>query len=478
MSSENISDFIQAFQAELDNLCLEIEKFDYVQAEIDARVIGIQQRYSSTLGFSLNDVKKWFQERATPKVDVKEAYTLEEILKYKNTDLTGDIVPRVFTTGVNLLSAYAKTGKSRIIYFLLHSLIVSKEFLGFPTRRVGTILYYQLEESTKLIQKRLRASDFDNEDNPDILRAIETNQIIFLRMLRISDGLRKLEKDVKKYGKVNPVSLVIIDTLRKSMRGGTSNENSAEWAGPVGDLQSYSLVQNLSIIILHHHNKEGTASGTSALDGEANQIINVYKNYNEKEKKLKSPKHPPNALIIKTTPRDGLPASFVVQSKQYGSKQCLELLEEEGVSAEILSLEIKVVNLLKQDEYREKVCRGLTVEEIAEKLEYKDVETLSLALERLMESSFMDSNRSKGIDYYYIPDYIYELYGNLGILGKAKQLNLRLQDISVQVQEATTKEEIEAVFKGMSEVDRHTVYKLMPQEERIRASNLINNKPS
>jgi len=465
----------QAYINHLDSLHSAVEKYEYSALQVEADLINIHRLYVDVLGFKLDDVRKHYFERATPKVDTVRAYTLKEILNYKNTELTGDIVPRIFTTGVNLLSAYAKTGKSRFMYFLLQSLIISKEFLGFPTRRVGTILFYQLEEPTKLVQARLMSSDFDNEDNTDILKALETDQIIIIRTLKIYDGLRQLEKDIKRYGKENKVSLVIIDTLRRAMRGSGLSENSAEWAGPVGDLQAFSIANNLSIILLHHHNKSGKAAGTSAIEGEANQLISVFKNVDEKGKLINA-KYPHNALILKTTPRDGVAATFVVRGKRDGSKESLELLEEEGISSEILSLEVKIVNLLKQNEYRENVCTGLTIEEIANKLSHENNDTLTITLERLQQSSFIESNRSKGIDYYYIPDYILDLYGSLGILGKSERLMIKHQDVSVLLQEASTKEDVNHAFKGLSKIDQDTIWGLLSQEHQDRIKEILNYK--
>ena len=468
----------QAYINHLDSLHSAVEKYEYSALQVEADLINIHRLYVDVLGFKLDDVRKHYFERATPKVDTVRAYTLKEILNYKNTELTGDIVPRIFTTGVNLLSAYAKTGKSRFMYFLLQSLIISKEFLGFPTRRVGTILFYQLEEPTSLVQTRLRSSNFDNEDNADILKALETDQIIIIRTLKIYDGLRQLEKDIKKYGKENKVSLVIIDTLRRAMRGSGLSENSAEWAGPVGDLQAFSIANNLSIILLHHHNKSGKAAGTSAIEGEANQLIDVYKNVDEKGKIINA-KYPHNALILKTNPRAGVAATFVVRGKRDGSKEFLELLEEEDISAEMLSLEVKIVNLLKQDEYRENACAGLTgltIEGIANKLSYENNDTLTTTLERLQQSSFINSNRSKGIDYYYIPDYILDLYGSLGILGKSERLMIKRQDVSVLLQEASTKEDVNHAFKGLSQVDQDTIWGLLSQEHQDRIKKILNYK--
>ena len=465
----------QAYINHLDNLHLAVEKFEYSALQVEAEIINIYKLYVDVLGFKLDDVRKHYFERAAPKVDTVRAYTLKDILNYRNTELTGDIVPRIITTGVNILSAYAKTGKSRFMYFLLHSLIISKEFMGFPTRRVGTILFYQLEESTKLIQKRLRNSDFDNEDNPDIRLALDNDQIMILRTLKIYDGLRQLEKDIKNFGKKNKVSLIIIDTLRGAMRGSGMNENSAEWASPIGDLQAFSIANDLSIVLIHHHNKSGKAAGTSAIEGEANQLISVTKNVDDKGKIINA-KYPHNALIFKTNPRDGVAATFVVRGKRDGSKEYLELLEEEGITSDILSLEVKVINLLKQEEFRESVCQGLTREDIANKLEIEEGETLVVTLERLQESAFVDSNRVKGIDYYYIPNYILDLYGNLGILGKTERLNIKHQDISVLLQSAETKQDVNNAFKGLSKIDQDTIWGLLSQEHQDRIRQILNQK--
>ena len=457
----------KAYLNHLDNLHVIVEKYDYSAVQVDAELIIIYKFYLDVLGFKLEEVKRHYFERSAPKVDTIREYTLNDIVNYKNTEFTGDIVPRIFTTGVNILSAFAKTGKSKFMYFLLHSLIVSKEFLGFPVRSVRKIIFYQLEEPLPLVQSRLRSSDFDNDDNLDILKALNTNQIIFIRTLKIYDGLRQLEKDIKKHSVDTKVDLIIIDTLRRAMRGSGLSENSAEWAAPIGDLQAFSIVNNISIILLHHHNKSGVSSGTSATMGEANQIIDVFKNIDEKGK-VKNSKFPPNALIFKTTPRASAASTFITGTRKDGSKEYLELLEEEGVSYEILSLEVKVVNFLKQDIHNENVCKGVTFKEISSNLKCEGDDNLVITLERLQQSCFIDSNRIKGVDYYYIPNYILDQYSNLGVLGKAERLSIKHQDISVLLQTATTKEDVNEAFKGLSKVDQDTVWGLLSQENQDR----------
>lgn len=456
---------IQAYLQFLDDLHIEAEEKNLKPIELQARLITIHDMYSS-LGFTLKDTQSHYIQRSAPSLDCIRAYTLSDIINYKNTDLTGSIVPRIITVGVNLLFAPAKKGKSRFIYFLLKSLIVTKEFLGFPTRRVGTILFYQLEEATTTVKKRLINNQFDDKDNPNVLAALESDQIVIFRQLDISGGIDQIKRDVKKYGRTHKVDLIIIDTLRAAMSNSTISENSADWAIPVAQLQNYGNQNNISVIILHHMNKAGKAAGTSALNGYANQLLELHSNTN--------PQYSDKALILKTLPREGVATNFIIQGKRQGITENLVLLEEEGISYDILSLEIRVINLLKQDEYRENNSLGATLDILVKELELENSDKVLLALERLQDSAFLDSNRDKGKDYYYIPNYILDLYGSLGVLGKSEMLEIKHQDISVILQSAKSKDDVNNAFKGLSKIDQDTVWGLLSQEHQNRIKEILN----
>lgn len=460
---------LQIYLRALDDLQLEAEERNFQPIELKAKLNAINDLYGFPFKFTVRDTESHYLSRATPALDSVRAYTLSEIIRYKNTDLSGSIVPRIITTGVNFLFGAAKKGKSRFIYFLLRSLIITKEFLGFPTRKVGTILFYQLEESTTTVKKRLINSQLDDTENEGVQQAFETDQIIIIRDLDISAGINQIKKDVKAYGKKNKVDLIIIDSLRQAMSNSSVSEVSADWAIPTAQLQSYGNRHNIGIIILHHMNAQGNPAGTSALRGYANQLMELHSN--------KDPEYSAKALVLRTLPRDGTATSFIIQGKRRGKNESLELLKEEGVSNEILELEVRVLHLLKQDEYREGVVDlGLTVEEIANHLKLQSSENLILALERLQESSFIDSNRSKGKDFYYIPNYILDLYNSLGVLGKLETIEMKHQEVSVLLQNAQTKDDVNNAFAGLSKVDQNTIWSLLSEEHQNRIKEILDYK--
>jgi hypothetical protein len=465
-SNKENAGFLQMYLRALDDLQIEAEDNNYQTIELKARLNAINDLHGSTFKFSIKDTENHYLTRATLSLDTVRSYTLKQILDYKNTGVSGSIVPRIFTLGVNILFGEAKKGKSRLIYFLLQSLIVTKEFLGLPTRRVGTILYYQLEEPTFLIKDRLINNQLDDIENEDVLKAVENDQIVIIKELDISGGITQVKRDVKNFGIKHKVDLIIIDSLRLAMVNSSLSETSADWAKPVAQLQSYSNLKNISVIILDHTNAAGAPSGTTAKKGHANQIL-----------LLKSPEDPTkyseDALLLETKPREGTASKFIIQPFRDGSIETLELIKEEGVTAEVLSLQIKILNLLKKDDYKEGVVElGLAIERIAELLNVTSMSDLRFALNRLRESSFVASNRKSRVDYYYIPNYILDLYGLTGILGKAEELDLRFQDISVQVQSATTKQEVQQAFKGMTVRDKEVVFRLLPVEEQERLRSL------
>lgn len=461
---------LQMYLRALDDLQIEAEDNNYQPIELKAKLNVINDLYGTKFKFSIKDTESHYLTRATPALDTVRYYTLKDILNYKNTGISGSIVPRIITVGVNLLFGAAKKGKSRLIYSLLQSIIITKEFLGLPTRRVGTILFYQIEEPTFLIKDRLINNQLDDIDNEDVRHALETDQIVILRELDISSGINQIKKDVKNFSVKHRVDLIIIDSLRAVMMNSSLSETSADWAKPIAQLQGFSNLKNIAVIILDHTNAAGNPSGTSAKKGHANQILLL----KEPEDKTE---YPQNALLLQTQPREGTAANFIIQAVRDGSVETLQLIKEEGVTEEILNLQIQILKLLKKDEYKEGVVElGLRIEEIASLLNVKVTENLRSALNRLRESSFVDSNRKSRKDYYYIPNYILDLYGLTGILAKVEEFELRLQDITVQVQSATTQEEIMEAFKGLSTINRHTIFKLLPPEEKERALKLYSNK--
>lgn len=465
-SNKENAGFLQMYLRALDDLQIEAEENNYQTIEIKARLNAINDLNGYKFKFSVKDTENHYLTRATLSLDTVRHYTLKQILEYRNTALTGSIVPRIFTLGVNLLFGEAKKGKSRLIYALLQSLIVTKEFLGLPTRRVGTILYYQLEEPTFLIKYRLINNQLDDIENDGVVKALENDQIIILRELDLSSGIAQIKRDVKNFGVKHKVDLIIIDSWRLATVNSSISETSADSAKPIAQLQGYGNLKNISIIILDHTNAAGAPSGTKAKIGHANQIL-----------LLKSPEDITNystdALLLETKPREGTKAKFIIEAVRDGSTESLVLIKEEGVTPEVISIQIKILNLLKREEYKEGVLElGLTVEEIANLLNVSSLDNLRSALNRLRESSFVASNRKNRKDYYYIPNYILDLYGLTGIIGKAEELDLRLQDISVQVQTAATKQEVLEAFKGMSVRDKEVVFRLLPIEEQERLKSL------
>lgn len=460
---------LQIYLRALDDLQIEAEEKNFQPIELKAKLNAINDLYGFHFKFTVKDTESHYLSRAIPALDTVRAYTLSEIIHFKNTDLSGSIVPRIITTGVNFLFGAAKKGKSRFIYFLLRSLIITKEFLGFPTRRVGTILFYQLEESTMTVKKRLINSQLDDTENDGVQQAFETDQIIIIRDLDLSAGINQIKKDVKAYGKKNKVDLIIIDSLRQAMSNSSVSEVSADWAIPTAQLQSYGNRHNIGIVILHHMNAQGNPAGTSALRGYANQLMELHSN--------KDPDYSAKALVLKTLPRDGTATNFIIQGKRRGKNESLELLKEEGVSSEILELEVRILHLLKQEENREGVVDlGITVDEIASNLKLPSTDGLLLALERLQESSFIDSNRSKGKDFYYIPNYILDLYSSLGVLGKLEDLEMKQQEVSILLLDAETKEDVNKAFAGLSKAAQATVWNLLPEEHQDRIKEILDYK--
>ena len=110
----NISDIKEQYLQALDNLHLRAEEEILDEVDLEYALDKIHKIYGVNLG--IKDVQKvtaHYLSRRNTTLDVKKYYTIGEVINFKNNELTGSIVPRLVPTGVTIIRAPAKQGKSQ-----------------------------------------------------------------------------------------------------------------------------------------------------------------------------------------------------------------------------------------------------------------------------------------------------------------------------------------------------------------------------
>lgn len=184
------------------------------------------------------------------------------------------IVNDVLPTGLTLLCAPSKIGKSWMMLDLALSVAEGKEFLEFKTNKHG-VLYYALEDSKRRLKDRMNK----------ILKGkpAPTNLRFVTRADTIDNGFfDKVREEVKTFP---DIKLVIVDTLQK-VRGKVV-KNESLYTGDyreMGQVKDFADQLGICLVFVHHLRKQtddgdvfNMISGSTALMGAADTIFIIYK---------------------------------------------------------------------------------------------------------------------------------------------------------------------------------------------------------
>lgn len=160
------------------------------------------------------------------------------------------IVPGLVPTGLTLLTAKPKAGKSWLALQLGAMVATGGRFLERDLEQ-GDVLYFALEDNQRRIKTRLGQLVGAAPFPPALNFAFEAPQIgnDLLRLIGAWSGTV-----------LNP-RLVIIDTLGRAMPPGGSRDPYAFATRTLGPLQRLGLDRDLAVLIIHHNRKGGSESG-------------------------------------------------------------------------------------------------------------------------------------------------------------------------------------------------------------------------
>ena len=195
-------------------------------------------------------------------------------LQGENVEPPTWVVKDVLPTGLAILCAPSKIGKSWMMLQLGLAVADGKDFLDFKTNKCG-VLYYALEDSKSRLKDRMNKI-LKGKQAPSDLRFVTHADTV-------DNGLlEKIKEEIKTFP---GIKLVIIDTLQK-VRGKVVKNESA-YTGDyreMGKLKEFADQNNICLLFVHHLRKQiddsdvfNMISGSTALMGAADSIFIISK---------------------------------------------------------------------------------------------------------------------------------------------------------------------------------------------------------
>ena len=195
-------------------------------------------------------------------------------LQGENVEPPTWIVNDVLPTGLAILCAPSKLGKSWMMLQMCLAVAEGKEFLDFKTNKCGC-LYYALEDSKARLKDRMNK----------ILkgRVAPTDVHFVIRADTVDNGL--LDKITEELRSFPNIKLVVIDTLQKVRSKAVKNESlySVDYR-EMAQLKDFADKNKICLLFVHHLRKLADESdvfnmisGSTALMGAADSIFIISK---------------------------------------------------------------------------------------------------------------------------------------------------------------------------------------------------------
>lgn len=286
----------------------------------------LEEKWVPLLGFNKNQIQRDIQDLSTPKVDIKNSLSLREVLSLYKPGSSWIIPNLLRTTGLYLLASEPKVGKTILVNFLMHSIVVSKEFLGLPARP-GKVLYIQLEESIDTMAERFMLTGFgDVLDEETSLVVNFVDRVRIERRFDITTDIDWLIRTIQDY----QPTVVIIDSLRMSQLKSAASENSNEYGKAVYMLQNVFNYTGTCGIVIHHMSKRNgrdasktslveLLAGHTSISAASDGLIGL----------MSSETAGGRVISLKTLPRQGAPISISYRIRTRDGLWRLEKLSED-----------------------------------------------------------------------------------------------------------------------------------------------------
>ncbi|MCC5620705.1 AAA family ATPase, partial [Nostoc sp. CHAB 5715] len=201
---------------------------------------------------------------------VEPRKTLDELEEEVGTEgrkwLLGGIIAQATTA---LVIADGGVGKTKWLYDLLHCIASGKNWNGFPATADGRrVLIYQGDESKNDMLQALNKRGFKP--------GTEVRKRTAVRFGWNTDAMPILYEDAAEF----KPAIIMIDSLTFVNRHSLYDENRTEYSRPVLELNRFAAETGITVVIVHHTNKNGQARGTTAVRNAVSEVIKLEKDTN------------------------------------------------------------------------------------------------------------------------------------------------------------------------------------------------------
>lgn len=204
---------------------------------------------------------------------------MKKLSDYQETTTKKDFIVKdlLKSNGLYFLVARPKVGKSLLALQLAESIATGKQFLGFETKS-SPVLYISTEMNFAQIIERIKIMNLQFNDENFCFIEQEYNK----RKLNLYD----LQLDFQNFHEESNGKLVIIDMLYGIDFNVNYDLNNYQDISQniIPKLRELCNKYNLTILFIHHLNKNNTSLGSTALDGTVDGKITLKQDYNIKNK--------------------------------------------------------------------------------------------------------------------------------------------------------------------------------------------------
>ncbi|MEH2242349.1 AAA family ATPase [Nostoc sp.] len=198
---------------------------------------------------------------------VEKRKTLDELEQEVGTEgrkwLLGGILAQATTA---LVIADGGVGKTKWLYDLLHCIASGQNWNGFPASSDGRrVLIYQGDESKSDMIQALNKRGFKKDT---VVR--ERTEV---RFGWNTDAMPTLYEDAAEF---RP-AIVMIDSLTFANRYSLYDENRTEYSRPILELNKFASETGITVVIVHHTNKNGQSRGATAIRNAVSEVIKLEK---------------------------------------------------------------------------------------------------------------------------------------------------------------------------------------------------------
>lgn len=252
----------------------------FLEASIQFMQYNISDEFKDPNELLIKDAKRLKANIKRAKQEIRKFYATDkdsfaaDELANEKIEPTTWIVENLLPTGLAMLCAPSKYGKSWMVLQLCIATAEGNSFLNFKTVKCGS-LYYALEDGKGRLQDRLK-KQLKNKRAPGNVRfAIKADML---------DGglLNKIEEELR----VHPdIKLVIIDTLQK-VRGKMSKDDTlyGNEYRQMAAVKEFADKHKICLLFVHHLRKMADEadvfnmiSGSTALMGATDTILIISK---------------------------------------------------------------------------------------------------------------------------------------------------------------------------------------------------------